>query len=72
MAYVELNEKQIARCGRELADALELLRDEEKAQVEAKKAMTARIVSLTENVSKLKTIVRSGKAWVDEQASLEV
>jgi len=72
MAYRDLSEKERAERGRKLADALEHLHNEESDQVAAKKAMKARLDSLQADVSRLKTEVRTGKEWVDEQGSLEI
>lgn len=72
MAYRDLAETERAQRGRELADALEHLHNEQSDQVSAKKAMRARLDALVAYVARLKTEVRSGKEWIDEQSSLEL
>lgn len=70
MAYRELSDKERSDRGRKLADALEHLHNEESDQVGAKKAMKARIDSLVADVARLKTEVRTGKEWTEDQGSL--
>jgi len=72
MPYVDLTQEDLSKRGRQLADALQSLDQELADQELAKKAMKARVQTLQSDVAKLKTEVRSGKEWLDEQGSLEL
>jgi phage shock protein A len=72
MAYRDMTASERAERGRRLADALESKESEERDQEQVKKAMRARINSLTSEIAKLKTEVRTGKEWVGEQGTLEL
>ena len=71
MAYKDLTQAERAERGRKLADALEQLQEEESSQAQVKKTMKARLEAIRSDVSRLKTEVRSGKEWIDEQGVIE-
>ena len=71
MAYKDLTQAERAEPGRKLADALEQLQEEESSQAQVKKTMKARLEAIRSDVSLLKTEVRSGKEWIDEQGVIE-
>lgn len=71
MAYKDLTQAERAEPGRKLADALEQLQEEESSQAQVKKTMKARLEAIRSDVSRLKTEVRSGKEWIDEQGVIE-
>lgn len=70
MAYRDLTDKERADRGRKLADTLEHIHNEESDQEIAKKAMKSRLDTLHAEVGRLKTEVRTGKEWVDDQGEL--
>lgn len=72
MAYRDLTPEQRAERGRKLADALQRYDQEEADQELTKKAMKARLQTLKADVASLKTEVRTGKEWVDDQPSLDL
>lgn len=70
MAYRDLTEQERGERGRQLADALQHIHDEESDQEIAKKAMESRLDTLHADVGRLKTEVRTGKEWVADQGEL--